>query len=134
MCFTIWIYFATNDGLSTQEIRAWKFDPYQTLCFQTVKRDGFNQDRLMQWFDSFQHNIPPTRPALLIQDGYGSHVSIEFIESFICWVYLPTQPTSCSHSMLEFSNPSRAISPRHAANTLLPVQDRSLLMISWHLW
>ena len=39
-----------------------------------------NTEPFLQWFDFFLRNIPPTRPVLLIQDGHGSHVSIDLIE------------------------------------------------------
>ena len=39
-----------------------------------------NSDLYVEWFKFFIANIPPTHPVLLLQDGHGSHVSIELIE------------------------------------------------------
>ena len=48
----------------------------------------------MEWFSFFLKSIPPARPVLLIQDGHGSHVSIELIEiareNDVCLLCLPS--------------------------------------------
>ena len=48
--------------------------------FRNTENGWMNNDLFLQWFQFFLQNIPPTRPVLLIQDGHGSHVSIELIE------------------------------------------------------
>ena len=53
--------------------------------FANGENGWINQE---QWFDFFQHNFPPTRPVLLIQDGHGSHVPIELIELAHCEHYV----------------------------------------------
>ena len=39
-----------------------------------------NSELYLLWFNFFLQNILPVRPVLLIQDGHGSHVSIDLIE------------------------------------------------------
>ena len=48
--------------------------------FSNSGNGWINTDLYLKWFNFFVANIPPTRPVLLIQDGHGSHVSIELIE------------------------------------------------------
>lgn len=39
-----------------------------------------NQELYLRWFKFFIANIPPARPVLLIQDGHGSHLSLDVIQ------------------------------------------------------
>ena len=48
--------------------------------FEVSESGWINQDIYLKWFDFFINSIPPARPVLLIQDGHGSHISIELIE------------------------------------------------------
>ena len=48
--------------------------------FSNSGNGWINTDLYLEWFKFFVANTPPTRPVLLIQDGHGSHVSIELIE------------------------------------------------------
>ena len=48
--------------------------------FCNSENGWINQDIYLKWFEFFIKNIPPARPVLLIQDGHGSHISIELIE------------------------------------------------------
>uniref|UniRef100_A0A1X7TFC6 DDE-1 domain-containing protein n=1 Tax=Amphimedon queenslandica TaxID=400682 RepID=A0A1X7TFC6_AMPQE len=48
--------------------------------FVTSDSGWITSELFVEWFKFFIQNIPPTRPVLLLQDGHGSHVSIELIE------------------------------------------------------
>ena len=48
--------------------------------FVNSENGWINTNLFLQWFRFFLSNIPPSRPALLIMDGHGSHVSIDVIE------------------------------------------------------
>ena len=48
--------------------------------FKTSESGWMNTELYLEWFRFFLQQIPPLRPILLIQDGHGSHVSIELIE------------------------------------------------------
>ena len=48
--------------------------------FKNSENGWINKELYLEWFSFFLENIPPTRPVLLVQDGHGSHVSIELIE------------------------------------------------------
>lgn len=48
--------------------------------FATSVSGWMNAELYCEWFKFFLDNIPPTWPVLLIQDGHGSHISIELIE------------------------------------------------------
>ena len=47
--------------------------------FGNSESGWINSQLFVEWFAFFK-NIPPIRPALLIQDGHSSHVSIELIK------------------------------------------------------
>ena len=48
--------------------------------FCTTANGWINSDVYLEWLKFFSKNIPPVRPVLLIQDGHGSHISIDVIE------------------------------------------------------
>ena len=48
--------------------------------FKTSESRWMNAELYLEWFRFFLQQIPPLRLILLIQDGRGSHVSIELIE------------------------------------------------------
>jgi len=48
--------------------------------FAVSESGWINQDIYLKWFDFFISRIPPAQPVLLIQDGHGSHFSIELVE------------------------------------------------------
>ena len=48
--------------------------------FKNTENGWINQEVYMEWFQWFITVIPPARPVLLIEDGHGSHISIELIE------------------------------------------------------
>ena len=48
--------------------------------FEVSESGWINQDIYLKRFDFFINSVPPARPVLLIQDGHGSHISIELIE------------------------------------------------------
>ena len=48
--------------------------------FEHSDNGWVNADLYVEWMKFFIANIPPARPVLLIQDGHGSHVSIDVIE------------------------------------------------------
>ena len=52
----------------------------------------------MEWFQWFIKVFPPARPVLLIEDGHGSHISIELIElARANEVYLLCLPAHTTH-------------------------------------
>ena len=60
--------------------------------------------------------IPPARPVLLIEDGYGSHISIELIKlaraNDVSCAYQHIPHTFCSRWTLEFSSLLKYFSQR----------------------
>ncbi len=53
-----------------------------------------NSGVYLEWLKFFSRKIPPIRPVLLIQDGHGSHISIEFArENGIHILCLPAHTT-----------------------------------------
>jgi hypothetical protein len=48
--------------------------------FCNTENGWINSEIYMQWLKWFAQNIPPIRPVVLIQDGHGSHISIDVIE------------------------------------------------------
>ena len=48
--------------------------------FGNSESGWINSQLFVEWFAFFIKNIPSARPVLLVQDGHGSHVSIEIIE------------------------------------------------------
>ena len=48
--------------------------------FATSECGLINLELYLEWFRFFLEHIPPTRPVLLLKDGYVSHTSIEVIE------------------------------------------------------
>ncbi len=53
---------------------------FPNTVFRSSENGWINKDLFVEWFRFFLKSIPPSRPILLIQDGHGSHVSIELIE------------------------------------------------------
>ena len=53
---------------------------YLNTLFASNESGWMNGELYVQWFQFFLHNIPPSRPVLLIQGGHSSHVSVELIE------------------------------------------------------
>ena len=45
--------------------------------FASSENRWMNGELFLEWFKWFLRNISPARPVLLVQDGHGSHVSIE---------------------------------------------------------
>ena len=48
--------------------------------FKSTESGWITQEVYMEWFQWFIKVFPPARPVLLIEDGHGSHISIELIE------------------------------------------------------
>ena len=48
--------------------------------FASSENGWMNGELYLEWFKWFLQNISPARPVLLVQDGHGSHISIELIE------------------------------------------------------
>ena len=66
--------------------------------FLASEKGWITQELYLKWFHFFLASIPPTRPALLIEDGHTSHVSIEVIElARSNGVYLLCLPSHTSH-------------------------------------
>ena len=47
--------------------------------FECSDSGWINEELYVKWFKFFLTKIPPTRPVLLIEDGYSSHISIDVI-------------------------------------------------------
>lgn len=74
-CECIWLCITTNDGFRGRS-HFWRMcSSKYPLCQQWEWVD----EHLLQWFQFFLSNIPPTRPVLLIMNRHSSHVSIEVI-------------------------------------------------------
>ena len=65
--------------------------------FANSENGWMNTQLYLEWFNFFLSHIPPARPVLLVQDGHGSHVSIELIElarsNGVHLFYLPAHTT-----------------------------------------
>ena len=48
--------------------------------FKSTESGWITQEVYMEWFQWFIKVFPPARSVLLIEDGHGSHISIEIIE------------------------------------------------------
>ena len=48
--------------------------------FMTSDNGWITQDIYLEWFKFFIKSIPPERPVLLIEDGHGSHITLDVIE------------------------------------------------------
>ena len=48
--------------------------------FKSSENGWISQEIYLEWFKFFIASIPPARPVLLIEDGHGSHVSLDVIE------------------------------------------------------
>ena len=48
--------------------------------FMTSDNGWITQDIYLEWFKFFIKSIPPARPVLLIEDGHGSHITLDVIE------------------------------------------------------
>jgi hypothetical protein len=48
--------------------------------FDCSDNGWINQELYLRWLKFFIANIPPARPVLLIQDGHGSHLSLDVIQ------------------------------------------------------
>ena len=63
--------------------------------FTNSESGWINSDLYVSWLEFFIRNIPAARPVLLIQDGHGSHVSVELIElaraNGVHLLFLPAQ-------------------------------------------
>lgn len=71
---------------------------YNISLFKYSESGWINSDLYVKWFEFFIKNIVPTRPVLLIQDGHGSHISIELIElAKSNVIYLLCLPAHCTH-------------------------------------
>lgn len=57
-----------------------KAGAFPGTLFKVSDSGWINQTIYLEWFDFFISNITAARPILLIQDGHGSHCSIELIE------------------------------------------------------
>ena len=53
---------------------------YPNTLFVSSENGWMTSQLYIEWFKFFLQSIPSVRPVLLIQDGHGSHVSIELIE------------------------------------------------------
>ena len=66
--------------------------------FHNSENGWINSDIYFDWLKFFSRNIPPTRPVVLIQDGHGSHISIEVIEfARENGIYILCLPAHTSH-------------------------------------
>lgn len=66
--------------------------------FRSTENGWINQQVYLEWFQWFITVIPPARPVLLIEDGHGSHISIELIElARANNVYLLCLPAHTTH-------------------------------------
>ena len=65
--------------------------------FDCSDNGWINQELYLRWFKVFIANIPPARPVLLIQDGHGSHISLDVIrlarENDVSLLCLPAHTT-----------------------------------------
>ena len=65
--------------------------------FDCSDNGWINQELYLRWFKFFIANIPPARPVLLIQDGHGSHISLDVIrlarENDVSLLCLPAHTT-----------------------------------------
>ena len=48
--------------------------------FMNSDNGWITQDIYLEWFKFFIKTIPPARPVLLIEDGHGSHITLDVIE------------------------------------------------------
>jgi hypothetical protein len=48
--------------------------------FMTSANGWITQEIYLEWFKFFIKSIPPARPVLLIEDGHGSHITLDVIE------------------------------------------------------
>ena len=66
--------------------------------FKSTESGWITQEVYMEWFQWFIEVFPPARPVLLIEDGHGSHISIELIElARANEVYLLCLPVHTTH-------------------------------------
>ena len=67
---------------------------FPSTFFKSSESGWVNSELFVEWFLFFLKSIPPARPVILIQDGHGSHVSIELIEiareNDVCLLCLPS--------------------------------------------
>ena len=54
-----------------------KLGAVPNTLFANSETGWMNKELYLKWFQFFIDSIPPLRPILLIQDGHGSHMSIE---------------------------------------------------------
>ena len=48
--------------------------------FMTSDNGWITQEIYFEWFKFFIKSIPPSRPVLLIEDGHGSHITLDVME------------------------------------------------------
>ena len=99
--------------------------------FDCSDNGWINQELYLRWFKFFIANIPSARPVLLIQDGHGSHISLDVIRlarendaSFLC---LPAHTTHLLQPLdvgvltlkLNFSNEQEFIIKTYSCNLLV---------------
>ena len=82
----------------------------------TSDNGWITQEIYLEWFKFFIKSIPPARPALLIEDGHGSHITVDVIE-LARTNDVHTHPTYCSPWILVYSSRSNLGIPKPAENT-----------------
>ena len=55
--------------------------------FMTSDNGWITQDIYLEWFKFFIKSIPLARPVLLIEDGHGSHITLDVIEMAVKTIY-----------------------------------------------
>lgn len=81
MCVSKWFFHSAPHNLPKQCVPDHMKEGAIPNTMLEVSESGWiNQDIYLKWFEFFINNIPPARPVLLIQDGHGSHISIQLIE------------------------------------------------------
>lgn len=103
-------------------------------------------------FNFFIENIPPARPVLLLQDGHGSHISIELIQlAREHDVHLLCLPSHCTHILQPLDvgvfkpfktffskacnsylakNPGRVVTPEKLASLVAEAWPRALTPVN----
>ena len=112
--------------------------------FAVSESGWMNKDLYLDWFQFFIDNIPPTRPVLLLQDGHGSHVSIELIElARKNDIHLLCFPAHTSHILqpldvgvfksfkLNFSKACHAYISNHPGQVITTAVIASLVADAW---
>ena len=88
--------------------------------FMNSDNGWITQDIYLEWFKFFIKTIPPARPVLLIEDGHGSHITLDVIElarknniHLLC-----LHPIYCNRWILVYSIPLKPCTPKPAESTL----------------